>query len=239
MKHCYLLILLFGFCKARCQPAPDTSFYRQSVNTVLNNYKASVQENLHLYTGKEYIRPGHGMKGTPFFESDSLLSGTVFYDGKPYENITLMYDLTDDAIIINNYTGNNYIQLVPEKIDHFSVLQHKFERIKSDSATASFMRTGFYEKLFEGKMTVFVRREKRLKNITINDTNAEYIQYDYYYIRINNSFYPVDDKRLLLNAAADKKDELKKFIKDNKINFNKDRGNALVKIAAYYSQIKN
>jgi len=243
MKSIYtflLLSLFLMFGASAQQPLTDSALYAQSVNNALEDYKKAVQENLHIYNGIEYLRTGHGVKGTPFFESDSLLPGVVFYDGRLYENTALHYDLVTDDVVINNYTQNNEIKLVPEKLSYFYILQHLFVRITADSSLPSFITTGFYEKLCDGKLSVFARRQK-IPRLSINasDNDAKYNEYNYYYVLLNDTFYRAGDKNDFLSLVADKKNEIRKYIKDNKINFNKKREVFMVQVAEYYSQLKN
>jgi hypothetical protein len=49
----------------------------------------------------------------------------------------------------------------------------------------------------------------------------------------------VESRGALLDLLKDKKDLLKKYIRINKLDFNRDWEGSLVKTAAYYAQIKN
>ncbi|MEO5595450.1 MAG: hypothetical protein ABIR15_22640 [Chitinophagaceae bacterium] len=241
MKSICAFLLLTVFLKIDAQqPLTDSAFYALSVNNATISYKKQVQENLHIYNGIEYLRTGHGVKGTPFFASDSLQNGGIFYDGRLYENIPLYYDLVTDDVVINNYAQNNQIKLVPEKVNYFYILQHLFIRITADSLLPSFITTGFYEKLYDGKLSVFARHQK-IPRLSINasDNDARYAAYNYYFVLLKNTFYRTDNKSDFLSVMDDKKDAIRKYIKDNKINFNKNREASMVKIAEYYSQLKN
>jgi hypothetical protein len=237
---CTILLLSFFLNLGAQQPFTDSALYTQSVNNVLEGYKKAVQENLHIYNGIEYLRTGHGVKGTPFFESDSLLPGAVFYDGRLYENTPIHYDMVTDDVVINNYTQNNEIKLVPEKLGYFYISNHLFVRITADSSLPSFITTGFYEKLYDGKLSVFARRQKvPRQSINASDNDAKYNEYNYYFVLLNNTIYRAGDKGDFLSLLTGKKDEIRKYIKDNKINFNKKREASMVQVAEYYSQLKN
>ena len=237
---CTLLLLVVFFAANAQQPLTDTAFYTQSINNALAAYKKQVQDNLHIFNGIEYLRSSHGVKGTPFFEADSLLSGSVFYDGRLYEDIPLHYDVVTDDVVIENYAQNNEMKLVPEKLGYFYIAQHLFVRITADSLLPSFIPTGFYEKLYDGKLSVFARHQKiRKQSVSASESEARYIEYNYYFAFINNTFYKAGDKNEFLALMADKKDDIRKYIKDNKINFNKKREASMVQVAEYYSQLKN
>ncbi len=236
-----LLFLSLVFDLAAQQPpVTDSALYVQSVNNALQQYKKEVQENLHIFNGAEYLRTGHGVKGTPFFEADSILPGSIFYDGRWYENVPLQYDLVTDDVIISNYAQNNQIKLVPEKLPYFSVGQHLFVRVTADSTLPSFIKTGYYEKLYDGNMVVLARRQKlaRIAGVAA-DSEVRYNQYNEYFVLLNNTFYKAADKSDFLSIAGDKKDLIRKYIKDQKLKFNKKREADMVSVAAYYSQLKN
>ncbi|MES1221553.1 MAG: hypothetical protein ABUT20_38995, partial [Bacteroidota bacterium] len=94
-------------------------------------------------------------------------------------------------------------------------------------------------RLVDGKISVYARREKQLKVSSSADEDAKYLEYNFYFIRKNDRFYKVDDKSSLLNLLIDKKDQLKKFIKANKLNFRKRLEEAIVKTTNYYIQLIN
>ena len=241
MKSTYIFLLLCCFFKVDAQqPLTDSVFYVQSVNNTLDGYKKQVREDLHIYNGSEYLRTGHGARGTPFFIADSLLPGAVFYDNRLYENIPLHYDMVTGNVVIANYAQDNELSLVPGKLSYFYISGHLFVRLVADSSLPSFISTGFYEKLYDGKFSVFAQRQKVLKQSTnAADSEARYLEYSYYFVLLNNTFYRADDKRDFLAVMAGKKDEIRKYIKDNKINFNKKREASMVQVAEYYSQLKN
>ena len=49
----------------------------------------------------------------------------------------------------------------------------------------------------------------------------------------------MDGKSGLLNEFSDQEDELKKYIRTNKLNFKKDLENSMVLTTIYYSQLKH
>ena len=137
-----ILFLLFFFKVDAQQPLTDSAFYVQSLYNASTAYKKQVQENLHIFNGIEYLRANHGVKGTAFFETDSLLPGAVFYDGRLYENTPMHYDIVSDNVVVDNFTHSNELMLVPEKVGYFFILQHLFVRITADSSLPSGFRIG-------------------------------------------------------------------------------------------------
>ena len=233
----FLLTLLLQRVSAQFAPG-DSALLSMGTHNAAEAYNDRVKGNLHLYNGTEYRRPGNGIKGIPFFITDSLVTGAIFYDGSLYTHVPLRYDMVTDDVITNNYTQDKELKLVPEKISYFLLPEHAFVRITADSTMPSFITTGLYEKLYEGKMTVLARRSKLARPLPDN-INKEYVQYDDYFVLLNNIFYKAGNSNDFLRTMEDKKEEIRKYIKEQHIRFNKNREASMVKLADYYSQLKN
>ncbi|MBS1915065.1 MAG: hypothetical protein JST87_02245 [Bacteroidetes bacterium] len=232
------ILLCAAFTSPAQQLVNDSVLVEQAKENLTKTYNNSLNENLHLYTGEEYIRNGQKLKGSPFFGSGGVSTGSVFYDGNLYEGVQIYYDLTHNEIIIDNYANNGNIKLVPEKINSFSIFNHYFVHIIPNLQNADVLHEGFYDRLVNGKVSVYARREKQLR-IAATDEESKYVEYNYYFIQKNNKFYKIEDKSSLLSVLNDKKDQLKKFIKANKLNFRKRLEEAIVKTTDYYIQLIN
>jgi hypothetical protein len=235
--------VLFNFGLIRwshAQPAfPDSAVYAVSVSNCLRLYYQRAKENLQVYRGSQYIRYGIKTQGFLFFESNDMLSGSLIYQGAFYPDVKLYYDLVSDNLIINNYSGNAQINLPKIKTDAFRIGGSSFVRLNADKEKGKLRGSGFYEILFtSGDIGVYDKMEKKL-NFPSKDEAPAYIQYNFYFVKLNGRFYPIDDESSLLDLFQDKKVQVKKFIKENKIRFKKDRQSAIVKTTAYYSQLKH
>lgn len=191
-----------------------------------------------LYNGHEYIRNGVHARGFAFFLTDSLQPGTILYDGIPYREIPLQYDLVQDELIIPDYTGKALISLIPDKVSRFTIHGHHFSFF---SPAAPGPKMGFYEILCSGRdsITLLARHEKRLIFPNNLEESARYQSYDLFFLRIGKTWNPVDGESSLLALLRDKKALLKKYIRDNDIRFKKDPGNALMQTTSYYLKLPN
>ncbi len=52
-----------------------------------------------------------------------------------------------------------------------------------------------------------------------------------------NSYVPVNSKRELVNFMYDHKKDVQKFIRKNKLDYNDDKDNTMIQVAAYFDQI--
>jgi hypothetical protein len=252
-RHCWLLLkgLLFSLLVNAQQSLPQ------------NYTRARIDPDSRLFNGREYIRNGTQVKGSPFFESDSLQLGSLSYDGILYRDIALEYDLVFDEIIIHNYTGDALISLVPEKISFFSIAGHRFRYIATAITVApavvstakatvtvvpaaaapiapNLPETGFYEELYSTPgLALLARRKKTLLFPSTQDEQPKYVQVDRYFLLIDAGAYDIRNENDLMAVLKDKKDPLKKFIRKNKLSFKRQHfENSLIQTTIYYQEIK-
>lgn len=216
----------------------DSVFYRQSVNKAVHYYTDGAGTSSNLYNGVIYPGYNHRVQGQPFFVADTFSTGSIYYDGVVYPDIPLTYDLVADELIIPTNDNSLQIQLIKEKIGYFYSHDHLFIRITQDSASDG-PGNGFYDMLYDGKATVLVKREKRVRTFgKAEEDISRYVQYDHYYLLLNGRYYSVKGKGSVLDAFQDKKSAVRDFIHSSKISFKKDPENFLIRTAEYYSQLK-
>jgi|SRR5579872_4390559 len=215
------LQLILRTCPARTQPFPEA--------------------DSRLYNGLEYIRNGTAAKGFPFFDADSLRSGTLFYDSLLFDHVPLEYDLVEDQLIMPDFSGKALISLIPQKIDHFSIGEHLFRYIDADKTASILHKTGFYEVLYQkGSTAILARREKKLIFPSNREEQAHYDQSNAYFLALDGQYFSIEGRNDLLDALKDKKNELKQYIRTNRIRFNKrDLENALIRTTDFYLQIRH
>jgi len=127
--------------------------------------------------------------------------------------------------------------LSPRKVDSFTINAHVFVILESN-ASNQLPVDGYYEQLYSGEPAVYVKRVKKLASGTGSE-EAKYIQYNNFFVRLKNVYYPIDGKSSLLEVLKDENDALRKYIRANKLNFKKNPESALVLSATYYSQLKH
>jgi hypothetical protein len=236
---CILILFSVPSPPARAQRPSDSAPSDRSVALLSRLAHAELGPDSRLYNGHEYIRNGTPAKGFPFFDSDSLQPSTLAYDGILYHDMPIEYDLVLDEVAIRDYTGRSLISLISEKIDHFSIGSHYFQYIAGNSAAGA-PSPGFYEVLLSsGQVTLLARQQKKLVFPSNREDQPRYDQLDFYYLRLGDRFAPIDGKDALLDALKDKKEALKKYIKENKIRFKHRLETALILTTAHYMQLSH
>ena len=233
-----ILLLLFYNHSLSQRLRPNSSSLRAYKNAIAF-YNQSFREELHLFNGKEeQAYPYQFSEGTPYFLSNKWSKGTLDYDGKMYEDVSLLYDVVRDELIYLYFDNRSRIRLIKEKVSEFSIMGHNFINITPDSLFSSSIAPGFYDKLYQGKINLLVKRTKKIDNsIKLSGAETKVFDKDRYYLRKENNYYSVNNKRSLLHKLNDKRKELQPYIRQNKLNFRKDIENAMVKTLAYYDQL--
>ena len=225
----------------------SSSLQAQNADLALANaekfYQNKIKGDAFLFTGKEYAAYRPGLKGTPFFMTDTMQNGIIFYDANLYKNVPMLYDISHQQVVIHNYSRTALLQLLPEKIKYFIFNGHRFEKFDTTSNLESADAIGFYEIVFTGKASVLVKRQKSLKEGKVaNDPNYRsapdfFIENDVFFLRNGNQMFPVSEKNGVLNALEDRKSLVKKFLRKNHLRFKKNLEKDLITTATYYSSL--
>lgn len=220
----------------------DTSAETSSLHNAVNLYHGFLSPETGLYNGSEYVYnvyyPFVINKGDPFFKSTYFDTGAVFYNNVLYENVPLTYDIVMEELLIRDPTNNYIIRLNNERVGWFIISGHTFIRLNQDNANNGALLTGFYDLLYEGK-TSFYKRGLKIVKENLSFSERYIVESNEYFIKKNNQYYTVKNKGSLLLIMNNKKKEVEQFIKKNRLNFRKNREEALRKLVAYYDGINN
>lgn len=230
----FLCILLLYHFTISAQNNFDSS-YQKTVAVYTN----AAGLNAHLYNGSEYIDYDHRITGNPFFAALNFTNGNILYDGIEYSNVQLLYDILHDDVVIKNYNGTPLI-LVKEKVSDFNMSGFYFKYLTPDSLTSGLGVSGYYQVLYDSNTKFFARHKKvHIEKITPMYSDSYFEEHTAHYIFKNNRYYAVSDERSVMKILHDHKNELKKFVRQNNFNFNKNFEAATAKTLAYYDTLIN
>jgi hypothetical protein len=233
----FLLSLAASIC-AFPQPGQDTTFLAAAVKTTTGYYQKGIGAQARLYNGSKYVAPENSFEEHPYFMSIDWLPGDVVYDGEQFKNVSLMLDLNNGQLITEHYSNGQPLQLIQEKVQSFNIAGHHFQNIENDSVGNSLPGSGYYEVLYDGKSRVVVKRQKLLheeiENTTIEITFEERNRY---YIFRNDIFQPIRSKASVLKVLGEKKQQLKKYLRQKKIRTRDNRELFYTSLAEYYDSL--
>jgi hypothetical protein len=211
-----------------------------NTSTTIDAFNTAIGQQSRLYSGTKFEPYQFITKGNAFFQDFvDFNPGSVVYDGITYTNVPLMYDLDRDMVVsllFNKFTKYN---LISERVAEFDLLNHHFIRIQQDSLNKQ-ITTGFYDELYDNKLQLIAKRVKFIRSYA--GTYVMQNEFNYkqdYYLKKGTVYYKVNSQGSFIDVLKDHKNELKKFIKDKKIKFNKDPEGAMVMMAGYYDSLSN
>ena len=215
--------------------AIDTAFLSTSKTKIVSLYAASIQQQSRLYNGTDYVMYVSRDEEHPYFSIDDWTFGSITYWGEVYEDVPVMFDLSTDQVITEHNRGNP-IKLIPEKVDGFVISDHTFQRLRNSGTNN--IAEGFYERLYDGTSKVYAKHQKVYReDITTREVIPRFEENIRYFILKNGVFNQVKKKGSVLDTFEDHKQEIKSFMKKNRIRFNDDRAVTIVRIAEYYDTL--
>ncbi|ASU36652.1 hypothetical protein [Mucilaginibacter xinganensis] len=244
-----LFLAVLAFCVFFCQNVcaqvalGDSSSQQNALNNAVNLFKTSLGNQQAIYTGPEYYFYDPHIKGNAYFkEVNGFTKGSIYYDGSLYNNISMLYDLNIDQVVILLPSHVSKFSVIKERVKSFDFLGNHFVNINADSVSNNtILKSGYYNQLYNGKCEVLGKYSKSIQTTTSSISGLEnYFSLSKdYYIKKDNIYRSVGGQGALLDILKDKKKELKKYIKTNNIVYRDNPEEAMVKIAAYYDQLSN
>ena len=209
-------------------------------NNLVHLYSDAMRDEKHVFNGKEYFNyDKYYMKGHQFYKSNEEQEGAIYYEGSWYTNVPMLYDIVLDQLVIPEPTGSLYFKLENKKVNFFNLHGHRFTRLVPDSAGPAGISAGFYDLLLDGKIQVIAKRKKNLfEEPTSRGMEGEFTLADKFYILKDNTYYQVAKKKSVLEKFPDKKKELQKYIRTQRLGFKgTSREAALIQLVAYYNSL--
>jgi len=201
-------------------------------------YQSATILSPHLYNGNRYHIYDSRSLDHQFFQQEEWAKGVIEYDGQRFDSIPMLYDIFKDQVVIQYRGHPGLIQLQSERVKTFSYINRHFVRIETNEMEDINLNTGFYDVLYDGKVQVLARRTKlRQEQIEGNKIKVSFTAKNTFYIKKDGQYYPTNTKNGALGVFEDQKKTLKKYLREQRINYRKDTENALVKLSTYYDQL--
>lgn len=179
-------------------------------------------ENTGLFNGiryKEMYRIKNGKH--KFYKSPDFQTAHLLYDGQPYYDIPMKYDLFDDQLIISlqTDTGSSIMQLLKEEVTGFELDDRRFVHLKGIEIFKSKEQIdGFYEVLEEGQSLILYKKHRKLRKKILENKAIlnEFRNDNLYYVYHEGLFYPIKNKNDLIKIFPERKKQINAFFSGNK-----------------------
>lgn len=188
--------------------------------------------NSSVYQGYEYLPYILPARGNAFFITNEWQEGSVFFNGKLYTHLPLLYDVLKDQLVLQSWNKIYRILLSSKNVGWFTIGTHYFIHISHDSSGKS-LPEGYYEELVRGKTMLLAKRMKIVIAQNALATNKEFTETDLYYIKKMEHYYKVKTKRSVLKVLQDHKKDIRHYLKENDIQFDVNREAAMIEMVKY------
>jgi hypothetical protein len=238
LPNLLLAVIVLFACNCFAQLAvPDSALHKQQMEFVNTISKNAVNEQSKIYNGIDYKYYNNTYKGMPYFKSNGAwTTGNITYNNVQYKNMQVMYDMFKDVLVVKSY--NNFLQfsLYSTKVQGFDMFNHHFF-YHNENAVNLQLKSGFYDLLYNDKTSLLAKREMLTQDSTGTDrVYKNFYPVDAYYIIYKGKSYKVKSRGDVTGVFKDKKKDVEKYIKDNRLNFSDDREYALTMAVKYYNQ---
>lgn len=205
----------------------------------LRQYHAYVAPEVGLYRGIQYVDYENTIqKGQPFLGPDNgIRNGSVWYSGVEYDHVRLQYDLVKEQLVIMDPFNAFKISLYMDLVDSFTLDRHRYFRIR-DSLAPSILRSGFSERICQGRLVLVKRERKALhENIVISSDNVRlFVDGSIsYYLEKNGLYHPVNSKKELFDILKDRRrSEIRRVMRKSGLEWPDDKEQLLQLVVAWY-----
>jgi len=176
-------------------------------------------ENTEIYNGSEIIELYRAVEGkNKYLFADSFVPATVIFDGQPYYDIDLNYNIYDDFVIIRlkNNVGKITFKPIQEHVEGFIFGNYKFINF-----TLLYPQNlnGFYQVLGENDAVTLLKKHKlgRESNLEKKVLFYEFEPIDSdYFIENDGTLIGINSKADWLKLYPDHISEIRKYFRKNK-----------------------
>jgi len=234
MRRIIIKLFFLSALYARGQSLDTTvSALSRVPDSISNIYSSNQDESLPIYSGRLYY-PVMRIEDHPFAYTDVWQKGTIWYDGVTYHDITYKYDTYMQELIV--ITPRSIpVRVVSERVQRFDFGPQSFIRHNPDKDQV--LKTGFYQQLETGVVSIFVHRHKIIQEKIVQNTlERKFISIDSYYALKDGRYHPINNQKSLLNLMSDNKQAVTRNLKQQRLKYKHDPENYILKATQFYNQ---
>ena len=173
-----------------------------------------------------------------FLFSNEFLPGQVTMNGKTFNTPKLRYDILNDEIMTVTDKGH-VLQLNKEMVEDFT-LTYRFRIYnftKSEPDTLN-KESGYFNVLYKGRSSLYIKYYKAISKRGPGKNYEDFVQADRVYIIKDGIFHQIRSNRDFKKILSDKKDQIKVYLKKNRILISRKSPETYVPVLEYYDTLK-
>lgn len=227
LRYCLIICLLS--CRAT---------FAQNCLDIINNSE-SYENKDDIINGTKWIYEKKYL-GSPLLVENYWPRADILYGGVLYKGVLMNYDVyKNDVIIFHPEIGNEkYVVITKDYLAGFSFTdsltkkkhQYNYSEIPCTSGKA------LYETLVFRKTILYIKPDKNISG-RLTGGQGEFIGYSTYYLQTGSVCSNFRSKNQLIQLLETPGNELARFIRRNKIKFDKANPDNIIAILSYYDEL--
>ncbi|MBN2666902.1 MAG: hypothetical protein JXR67_10350 [Bacteroidales bacterium] len=232
------LLLLFIIFRIAFQVPAEASSHSFPGNQESRS-RDSIEKQI-LFNGKIWINLYQITEGHQFFSSRDFLKGSVSMSGKTFADPVLRFklDLVNDELLLSA-DNSTVIQLNKEMVDFFTLESEGrtflFVKLEADSVNPL---NGYYHDLHSGPTKLYVSYSKELRLRSTVGERDTFIQSHSVHLVRDGVAYRITGRASLLKLLADRKIQVRKFIRAEKIRISRNNPGSIVPLLEFYDSLE-
>lgn len=191
-----------------------------------------------LYNGRAWRNLYYKIQGDQFLFNSGFIPGSVTIRGRTFQEQSVRFDCYNDELLLLTDKGI-ILQLNKELIDEFTLEYNNrvfmFRNFKTDSARSL---TGFVNVLSEGAVSLFVKYSKEVLILAVENKFDLFAETIRIYVEKDGITNRISNKGDLLRLVGDRKQQVRDYIKSNRIRFSKKDPETIRPVIDYYNSLQ-
>ena len=199
----------------------------------------SGQDDYLLLNGKLWRNLYIGIKGNPYFLSGEYLSADITFNGKVFSDRNIRFDIYNDEVVLW-VNPSTIIILNKEMVDDFTIdyMNNKYHVIRMEEDSTALL-SGYVVAYYEGPTTLFVKYRKEIDILAVDNKYDLFTQSHKIFVRKDGVLQQISGTRQLYKLLADRKTELKNYVRQNKLRIMKSEPQTFALILKYYDSLRH
>ena len=228
-------ILFFSCLFSLCFSWPTQG---QTVNALEKNYRSNIPLDQEIVSGGYFVDPPKEFEGHPYFETKTFESGQITINGLTYTDVPLLYNIWKDEVLTFQPIHKQKILIRADKINEFTIYLNSPTRFMRLDKNPGYTHhgNGIYELVIDGKASLLVKHRKQTKSKReISKFREEFYQQADFFIKKEGNTVQITNKKQAFDFLQLDKKELRNSIRQNGLDFRRDRRSFL----SYLTTIHN